>query len=153
MFTLLALLNILSAGLFIGAIMEVAIADIPLFAELSRETFIIVHRGIDRNKHPFMPAYNVTAVITALGELLFYRTFWEVLCIVVGVVSFLFVGIISETINVPLNRKMHAWSPEAGGEDVLVMRDKWIRAHYLRAAGGVFGFVVMLLPLLSIAKP
>jgi hypothetical protein len=150
MFALLALLNILSTGLLVGAMMEVAIADVPLFLKLPRETFIIVHQGIDRHKHPYMPAYTIITVITALGEVLFYRNFWQVFCLAVGLTSIMSVGIISELINVPLNRKIYAWSSSSTEEDVLVMRDKWIQAHYLRTAAGVLGLIALLLPFLTI---
>jgi hypothetical protein len=154
MFALLVLSNILSAGLLTGAMMEVAVADIPMFLELLPETFIVVHRGIDRHKHPYMPAYTIIAIITALGELWFYRSFWEILCIIVGVICILSVGLISELINVPLNRKMHAWASDSAGEEVLLsMRGKWIRAHYLRTAAGILGFFVLLLPLIVVWKP
>src|SRR5262249_39647851 len=119
MFALLVLLNILSAGLLTGGMMEVAVAEIPMFLELLPETFVGVHHVIDRHKHPYMPAYTVIAIITALGELWFYRSFWEILCIIIGIVSILSVGLISELVNVPLNRKIHAWSSGSAGEEVL----------------------------------
>jgi hypothetical protein len=153
MFALLALLNILSAGLLIGAMMEVAVADIPMFLELSPETFVTVFDGIGKRKHPYMPAYTIIAIVTALGELFFYRNFWEVLCVVVGIVGMLFIAIITEVVIMPLNRKISAWLSGSVRENISVMRDKWVWIHYLRTTTGVFGFFMLLLPLLSILRP
>ena len=153
MFALLILSNILSLGLLTGAMMEVAVADIPMFLELSPEAFVTVFDGIGKRKHPYMPAYCIIAIVTALGELFFYRNLWEVLCVVVGIVSILSVAIITEVIVMPLNHKISAWLSGSVEEDISVMRDKWIWVHYLRTTTGFFGFFVVLLPLLAMLRP
>ena len=153
MFMLLVLLNILSVGFFTGAMMEVAVADIPMFLELSPEAFVTIFDGVGKYKHPYMPAYCVIAIVTALGELFFYRNFWEVLCVVIGVVCMLSIAIVTEVVIMPLNRKISAWLSGSVEEDISAMRDKWIWIHYLRTMTGIFGFVVLLLPLTSALRP
>jgi hypothetical protein len=152
MFVLLVLLNILSVGLFTGAMMEVAVADIPMFLELSPEAFVTVFDGVGKYKHPYMPAYCVIAIATALGELFFYRNLWEVLCVVIGVICMLSIAIVTEMVTMPLNRKISAWLSGSVEEDISAMRDKWIWFHYLRTMTGVFGFLVLLLPLTLVVR-
>jgi hypothetical protein len=132
--------------------MEVAVAVIPMFLELSQEYFVIVHRGIDKRKHPYMPFLTAVALLTAIGEIWFSHNLWQTLSILLGIAGIMAVAIISEFINVPLNRKINAWSSDSASGNLLEVRDKWIQAHYLRTICGAVGFVFLLAPVLTVIQ-
>jgi hypothetical protein len=152
MYTVLAFLNIAAAGLLFGAMIEVAVADIPLFLELPRDSFIVVHDGIDRRKHPIMPVLSVIAVATSLGELWVFHDSWQVIFSVVGIIGIAAVAAISELINVPLNKKIKKCTTTSIYGDVFALRTQWIRGHYLRTIAAALSFAAFLIPILLLIQ-
>jgi hypothetical protein len=148
MYAILAFLNIAAAGLLFGAMMEVVVADIPLFLELSRDSFIVVHDGIDRRKHPIMPILSVIAIVTSLSELWLYHNSWQMFFSIVGILGIAAVAAISELINVPLNKKIKSSATTSAHGDVFALRTRWIRGHYMRTIAAALSFAAFLIPIL-----
>ena len=143
---ILVLLNIGAVSLLVGGMLEVAIAEIPLFLSLSHENFVHVHGILDNHIDRYMPFTAILAILTAIGELLLSWYSWHSLSLLLGIASLIVVALISQFVNVPLNRKIRVWQP--GSPDSLsCMRTRWIRSHYIRTVLGCIGLVTLVFPL------
>jgi hypothetical protein len=145
MFSLFAFLNLAASGLLLGGMMEVVIADIPLFLKLAAQPFVEVHHGIDSRKHPYMPLLSAIAVLGALGELWFRHSGVQIVCGIIGIIGIATVAGISELFNVPLNGRIKTWESDPSVGDISRMRQLWIRGHYSRTTAAALAFCAFLL--------
>lgn len=120
----------------------------PLLAELPQQETLLVHQGIGRYIDRWQPKMALLALITGTIELLFSHNIWQVVFILLGIAGIFGLSTISRAVSVPLSRKIVAWTPAAGEAHLVLMKDRWIRAHYVRAASGLLGFLFFIVSIL-----
>lgn len=148
-YKILVFFNLIIMGLDIGNLMAVAGAMVPLFLQLSTKDWVKTHIILDRYIDRYMPILTATVFLTAAGELIVnHQHFWQSAFIVIGLVGTAGLALISETVNVPINHKIAAWTFESPEEVLLKMRVKWIRFHWLRSTSALIAFSALIISVL-----
>ena len=136
MAAVLTVVLLVSSGIFAGGLVMVAAAIVPTFRALPANTYVKVHQTLSRYVDRFMP---LTALLTILVGLALTRlhTGATRALLVAGVLLTIAVAVISQFGNVPLNRKVRSWNPEAPPAETSHLRERWRRLHLLRTFAGV----------------
>nr|ASV46863.1 hypothetical protein [uncultured bacterium] len=128
-----------TSGVFVGGLIMVAAAVVPAFRAVPCGTYVWMHQRLDHYIERYMP---FTAGLTILTGLILscqdLAPGTRALNLV-GVGLTVTVSAISQFGNVPLNKRVKAWSPEAPPPFLektrLLLR--WRRLHLARVAAGV----------------
>ncbi len=132
-----------SIGVFAGGLLMVAAAVVPAFRAASPPVYIRMHQLLDHYIDRYMP---YTAFFTALCgvALVFLRTEAPARALVAaGVLLTLTVSVISQFGNVPLNKRVHAWRPEAPPplDELTGLLSQWRRLHLARVTAGMLALL------------
>nr|HET6903619.1 DUF1772 domain-containing protein [Ktedonobacteraceae bacterium] len=151
-FHTLIFLNIASAGLVTGGAAVMAAAYLPLLATLSSGETITVHQGIGRYIDRWQPKLAMLALFTGLAELLFTQHLWQTVAVVLGVAGIFALSLISRAVSIPLSRRIVAWTPPTSEVRLDLMKAQWIRAHYIRSAFALGGFLCFIVSVLLLVQ-
>jgi len=130
----------LIAGIFLGYL-----ASAPARGALSASSFVqhqqIVHVYYGR----IMPPLILAAVLAGLTWLLLMRSqwrgaeFWLIAAFTGGIVI---IGVLTRTVNVPLNEQLMTWSIAAPPTNLRELWSPWEDSHIIRTAVAVVAFVL-----------
>ncbi len=148
LYHVLILLNAFATSLLVGGMVEVALADVPVFLALPNERFVEVHRILDSHIDRYMPALTFAAVLSALVALFLPGGHGQTASESVGLVGLLGVIGISQFFSVPLNRRIRSWN-EASSENIQALKWRWIFFHRFRTILGCCSLLCFLISLVA----
>ncbi len=114
----------------------VAAAIVPTFRALPPRAYVQLHQTLSHYVDRFMPATVLLSIVVGLA-LTWLETGAVRALLLVGVFLAIAVAIISQFGNVPLNRKVRSWNPEAPPPETRDVVERWRRLHLLRTCAGV----------------
>ena len=141
MTTVLKVVLLSSSGIFAGALVLVASAIVPIFRELPASAYVHVHQTLNRRADRFMPMIALLTILVGLALTWLHSESVRAF-LVIGVLLTLAVACISRFGNVPLNRKLSSWNPEAPPPEIKDFIERWHRLHLLRTIAGVLALGV-----------
>jgi hypothetical protein len=140
---ILTVVVLTSSGVFVGGLVLVAAAVVPAFRAVPSGTYVRMHQVLDHYIERYMPFTAALTVLTGLILVMQDLAPWTRALIAVGVGLTATVSAISQFGNVPLNKQVKAWSPEAPPSPIervrLVMR--WRSLHLARSAAGMLALL------------
>ncbi len=141
---ILTVVLLASTGIFAGGLVMVAAAIVPTFRELPPRAYVQLHQTLSHYVDRFMPATVLLSIVVGLA-LTWLQTGAVRALLLVGVFLAIAVAVISQFGNVPLNRKVRSWNPEAPPPETRDLVERWRRLHLLRTCAGVLamGFFVV----------
>jgi uncharacterized membrane protein len=107
---------------------------------LSASAWVTEHQVMDALfRRVLPPLWNLTMLSLAAAAFLTHgRARW---LFALAAVIFLVSLVVTVTIEVPMNRSIAQWNPEAVPQDWAAMRDRWLSFHLVRTIGGFVAFV------------
>ncbi len=133
---ILTVVLLASTGIFAGGLVMVAAAIVPTFRALPPRAYVQLHQTLSHYVDRFMPATVLLSIVVGLA-LTWLETGAVRALLLVGVFLAIAVAIISQFGNVPLNRKVRSWNPEAPPPETRDVVERWRRLHLLRTCAGV----------------
>jgi uncharacterized membrane protein len=141
MTAVLTVVLLASSGIFAGGLVMVAGAIVPTFRALPPTAYVQLHQTLSRYVDRFMPATALLTIVVGLA-LTWLNTGTVRVLLAAGVLLNVAVAIISQFGNVPLNRKVRSWNPEAPPTGTSDLVKRWRRLHLLRTLAGVLALGV-----------
>jgi len=139
------MLAVLMVGLIAGLMVGTGIEQHSLRA-LSASAWVTEHQVMDSWFRVIMPPYwNVTALMLVVAAFLSRgqaRWLFAVAALLL-IVSL----VVTVRVEVPMNRSIATWDPNAPPANWAQVRDHWLAFHRLRTASGILAFVVATLGL------
>jgi len=133
---ILTMVLLASSGIFAGGLVMVAAAIVPTFRALPPRAYVQLHQTLSHYVDRFMPATVLLSIVVGLA-LSWLQTGAVRALLLVGVLLAIAVAVISQFGNVPLNRKVRSWNPEAPPPETRDLVERWSRLHLLRTCAGV----------------
>lgn len=133
---ILSMLTVGTIGLLAGGLLLVSVSLIPLFVTLPPEQFVFTHKTLDRHMHPYMPSLSALALVMMLAELWLGLQLRQLVGTLIAIGCIVIVALISELINVPLNRKIAHWSPAIPDNQLQHWKRMWYLGHHLVLVAG-----------------
>jgi uncharacterized membrane protein len=127
------------AGILAGGLVMVAAAVMPTLRSLPLSTYVAAHQELDRRIERFMPWVGRTTAAAATGYLVLGDS--ERLPVGLGLALVAVVVLVSETVNVPINRAIGAWRPDRPPADASFVIARWMRFNAIRTVAA-FGALV-----------
>ncbi|AEH09720.1 MULTISPECIES: anthrone oxygenase family protein [Protofrankia] len=138
----IAVAVVIGAGLLAGALFAVEKAVVPYFASLPAGRYVPTLTFLDSRFDPFMPwLARVKALLTVAAIVAASSTASQVL-FGAGLLCTIGVGIVSESVNVVLNRRIRAWDPGHPPPNWEAVRRRWAWGNRLRFALAVVGLAL-----------
>ena len=115
----------------------------PLRRTKSGALFIEVHQGRDQVAARVMPILGNTAIIFLAFGVFFARTVPAAFALsLAGLILVIGDMLVTLMGNVPINRAVQGWQPDAPPADWERLRDRWERLHSIRTLLVVSGFAL-----------
>ncbi len=130
-------LAVLCSGLVAGGLTLVALAVVPVFEQLPVADWTHLHAALDRYVDRFMPALTVTAVVAGTVAAILTPAASTRVLLAAAVLGDVAVAVVSQTLNLPLNRAVREWDRRATPATADAVRTRWVRFHRLRTAAGI----------------
>jgi len=131
----LRFLNLCMSGVVAGGMVVVAIAILPARRQLPTASAVVLHQVTTRNIDRLMPLSTVLSGVTAVlligalsGGSGGART-----SLVVGAAATAAIVLLSVGLNMPVNRRVARWSPEAPPADHEAVLTRWNGVHRARS--------------------
>jgi uncharacterized membrane protein len=140
-------LSTFAAGIAAGTLVAVFAGVIPVLQRLPPPEALRVKRLLDPFIDRYQPATVVLAAISAVVILLHSLTSSETVFTAIGLVGSIGVGVTSVSVNMPINRAMGEWPPDAVPPEFEPLLARWVRFHGVRTLAAVIalaGFVLAL---------
>ena len=133
------LLTALSMGVHFGT----WLTEGPLRRTQSGALFIEIHQGRDRVVARVMPILGSAALIFLALGVFFVRAVPAAFALSLAGLG-LCIGdmLVTVLVNVPINREVQTWQPDAPPAEWKRLRDRWERFHSIRALLIVSGFAL-----------
>ena len=141
MTAVLTVVLLASSGIFAGGLVMVAGAIVPTFRALPATAYVQLHQTLSRYVDRFMPATALLTIVVGLA-LTWLHTGTVRALLAAGVLLNVAVAIISQFGNVPLNRKVRSWNPEAPPAGTSDLVKRWRLLHLLRTLAGVLALAL-----------
>lgn len=141
-------LSAFASGIAAGTLVAVFAGVIPVLRRLEPSEALRVKRLLDPFIDRYQPATVVLAAVSAVVILLHSLTTSETIFTVLGLAGSIGVGVTSVAVNMPINRAMGTWSPDAVPPDFEPLLARWIRFHGVRTLAAVIalaGFVLAII--------
>lgn len=136
--------NLVAAGVVTGTAVVFQVSVVPIMRSWSDERSLGLHRDFAVIADPdiFIKPSGAVSLLSAVLALILghHHRAVAVVLTVAGIIAFVGVAIISEAINVPVNRWAAKWSGGAVPADYADRRGRWERAHLGRTLLAVVGF-------------
>lgn len=129
-------------GALAGVLLAVDIAVVPMLAALHGSLFVRIHRTLDPRFDPLMPW--VSKLALAAGVALLITESGGVgprVALAVAEGCLLAVALVSELVNVRINRGIDRWDAAGLPHDWARIRARWFRANRVRTILAVAGFL------------
>jgi uncharacterized membrane protein len=139
--------SLLLSALLVGAMFCVWLFLNPAHLDASR--YIILQQHGIRTLHPAMPRLGAITIAFTLAAAFVARHDRPRMCLlIVAAIFFIISGVITNMVNMPINRDVIHWSSSAPPDNWTAIRDRWWYWHKLRAATGTFGLVLLIVAVL-----
>ncbi|MBT2208990.1 MULTISPECIES: DUF1772 domain-containing protein [Actinomadura] len=146
----LSMVVLFGSGTVAGTLFAVWRAIVPTLVALPGDRYVQVHQLLDRRFDPLLPwVTRVTMATAVVFALLPVGLTARLLC-GAGLAMSVLVAVVSDTRNVPINRTISGWDPEAAPAGWDDLRARWCRANSVRTAFALAGFGLYALAALSI---
>jgi hypothetical protein len=136
--------NLFATGLVTGTTVVFQLSVVPIMRSWSKDRSLGLHRDFTAIADPdiFIKPAGAISLLSAILALILghHHRAAAVALTIAGIVAFAAVAIISEAINVPVNRWAAKWSGDAVPADYDQRRTRWERAHVWRTILAVAGF-------------
>jgi uncharacterized membrane protein len=136
--------NLFATGVLTGTTVVFQLSVVPIMRSWSDERSLGLHRDFAVVADPdvFVKPAGAISLLSAILALVLghHHDAVGVALTVAGIVAFVGVAIISEVINVPVNRWAAKWSGDAVPAEYPDRRDRWERGHLWRTLLAVVGF-------------
>jgi uncharacterized membrane protein len=135
-------ISVVASGLAAGVLIAFLVGMVPAVRRLPEAQALKVKQIVD----PLIDRFNPPAVVlaTVSGILLLVAadglSSTSTVFDIGGIVGSVGVGATSLGVNMPINRRMKEWSPEAPPPEFWSVMKRWGRAHKIRTFLGVTGF-------------
>lgn len=140
--------SLLLSALLAGAMFCVWLFLNPAHLDASHYT-ILQQQGI-RTLHPAMPRLGaITIAVTLAAAFIARQNRPRVAMLLVAAIFFIISGVITNTVNMPINREVIRWTSSATPDNWTEFRDRWWHWHKLRAASGAIGLALVSLATLA----
>jgi len=143
---ILTLMVLASNAIFVGGLVMVAAAVVPAFRAVPAHVYIWMHQVLDRYIERYMPLTAGFTILTGLGLAFVHPGTWTRVLVGAGVLFTATVSAISQFGNVPLNKRVNSWRPEAppppGEISRLVAR--WRRLHLARTGSSILALLAFI---------
>ncbi len=128
-------LTAIVAGVFFAA----QFALIPAMHGLSTRLSVELHQRYGAAIDRWAPWVALTPALCAVALLVMNHDFGQLSTVftTVGLLGTVSIGLVSELVNMPINRRIASWSLEAIPSDYARLRRRWERAQVLRTTTGV----------------
>jgi hypothetical protein len=142
--TIAQVANLMVLGLLAGAMFGIWRGYDP--AAYSAATFLEVHQGAVRGLNFLLPAMGAAGILLAIGLGVRSRRHRRVVLGYAAVaVLAVAAGIVTRTVNQPINDLVMTWTPDAVPADWTGLRDRWWTWHIVRLALSIAAEVVLIL--------
>jgi uncharacterized membrane protein len=142
-------LSTFAAGIAAGTLVAVLAGVIPVLRGLPRDGALRVKQLFDPAIDRYQPATVAIAVLSAVVILLHSLTSAEIVFTAIGLVGTLGIGVVSMAVNLPINRTMASWPPDAAPPEFEPLLARWMRFHVVRTLSGVLGLAGFVLALVN----
>jgi hypothetical protein len=140
-------------GLFVASLLVGAMFCVWLFlnpAHLNASHYVILQQQGIRTLHPALPVLGaVTIALTFASAFLARQNQQRMALLIAAAIFFIISGVITSTVNMPINRKVIHWTTSAPPDNWTEFRDRWWRWHRLRATSGVVGIALLIIATLA----
>jgi hypothetical protein len=138
--------NLFAAGMITGTAVVFQVSVVPIMRSWTEERALALHRDFATVADPdvFIKPAGAISLLSAIVSLVVghHHGAAAVALTVAGIVAFVFVAVISEAINVPINRWAGGWSGRELPSDYPTQRRRWEAAHLWRTVFAVVGFAL-----------
>lgn len=147
----LRFLTLFCAGISAGGWVLVLVAIAPAKRRFPPGPAVQLHQVTTEMIDRYMPPNTAIAVLAGVLVLILQRSAppMATIATAVGAAAFLGAGIVSFTWNIPTNRKIATWSPDAVPEEYRPMQRRWDTSHTARTAFGLVGLVAYIVAALA----
>lgn len=136
--------NLFTAGLVTGTAVVFQVCVVPIMRSWAPDRSLALHRDFAVVADPdvFIKPSGALSLLSALLALILghHHGAASVVLTIAGLVAFIGVAVISEAINVPVNRWAAKWSGETLPEEYAARRQRWEAAHLWRTLLALIGF-------------
>lgn len=137
------------SSLFLSALLVGAMFCVWLFlnpAHLDASHYTILQQQGVRTLHPALPILGaMTIAFTFAAAFIARQNRPRMGLLIAAAIFFIISGVITGTVNMPINRKVIQWTSSAPPENWTELRDQWWRWHRLRTASGAVGIALLIL--------
>lgn len=133
-------LFLLLTGVLAGVLVAVETAVVPMLVALPGDRFAETHRLLDPGFDPLMPRVNKVTLATGVVLVVLVDGVPATVALAAAVLGVVGVALVSETVNVRLNRRIEAWGDGAPPSGWSALRHRWTRANRLRTVFAVLAF-------------
>ncbi|WP_433336582.1 anthrone oxygenase family protein [Spirillospora sp. CA-294931] len=137
----LSLLVLVGSGTVAGTLFAVARAVVPTMVALPGNRYVQVHQLLDRRFDPLLPWVTRVTMATALVLAFLSVSTTSRVLIGAGLAMSVMLAVISDTRNVPINKRIADWDPENAPAEWDELRGRWCRANTVRTVFALGAFV------------
>ena len=135
----------LVAGIFLAYL-----ASAPARSTLGASSFVQHQQVVHMYYVRMVPPLILAAILAGLAWLLLMRSQWrgaEFWLIAASTIGMVFIAVLSQAVNAPLNDRLMTWSFAAPPSNFRELWLPWEDAHIIRTAAAVVAFVLAVLAL------
>ena len=140
-------------SLLLSALLAGAMFCVWLFlnpAQLDASHYTTLQQQGIRTLHPAMPRLGALTIAVTLAAAFTARNDKpRISMLIVAAIFFIISGVITSTVNMPINREVIRWTSSAPPDNWTALRDRWWLWHKLRAASGAIGLALLILATLA----
>jgi len=136
--------SLLFSALLVGAMFCVWLFLNPAHLDASQYT-ILQQQGI-RTLHPAMPRLGaLTIAVTLAAAFIARQDKPRMYLLIAAAIFFIISGVITSTVNMPINAAVIHWTSSAPPDNWTQFRDTWWCWHRLRAVSGAIGLALLII--------
>jgi uncharacterized membrane protein len=138
----LRFINVFAQGFFVGSMNWALMDTVPAMRRMTERESVRTHQTqFDDLPDRFLPAFAFAAVIADVLLLIVADlTTTAFTLYAVGFAAMFGVGLLTIMFNIPVNRTIRHWSPDAIPPEYPAMRRRWNRVHACRVLLGSIAF-------------
>ena len=115
-------------------------------SQLDASHYVILQQQGIRTLHPAMPRLGgITIVVTLVAAFLARHEKPRMTVLIAAAIFFIISGVVTSTVNMPINAQVIRWSSSAPPDNWTGFRDRWWHWHQLRAASGAVGLALLII--------
>jgi len=136
--------SLLLSALLVGAMFCAWLVLNP--AHLDASQYVILQQQGIRTLHPSMPRLGTLTIAATLAAAFIARHDRpRLVLLVAAAIFFIISGVITSTVNMPINASVIHWASSAPPDNWMQLRDQWWRWHRLRATSGGAGLALLII--------